>query len=105
MVGSECFIVIVFNFFRFKDFVELFEVFLKKRKKGLTIETSYAIIALADRKTGQQKGRIRWCGSMAEQLICNQQVGGSTPFTSSSIKLDLNIVQLYVLLCVVLYKT
>ena len=25
-----------------------------------------------------------WCGSMAEQLICNQQVDGSTPFTSSS---------------------
>ena len=25
----------------------------------------------------------RWCGSMAEQLICNQQVDGSTPFTSS----------------------
>ena len=28
------------------------------------------------------KGR-RWCGSMAEQLICNQQVVGSTPTTSS----------------------
>ncbi len=29
--------------------------------------------------------RIRcWCGSMAEQLICNQQVDGSTPFTSSN---------------------
>ena len=26
---------------------------------------------------------VRWCGSMAEQLICNQQVDGSTPFTSS----------------------
>ena len=24
-----------------------------------------------------------WCGSMAEQLICNQQVVGSTPITSS----------------------
>ena len=23
-----------------------------------------------------------WCGSMAEQLICNQQVVGSTPITS-----------------------
>ena len=28
-------------------------------------------------------GQICWCGSMAEQLICNQQVDGSTPFTSS----------------------
>ena len=28
-------------------------------------------------------GQLRWCGSMAEQLICNQQVDGSTPFTSS----------------------
>ena len=27
----------------------------------------------------------RWCGSMAEQLICNQQVVGSTPITSSRI--------------------
>ncbi len=26
---------------------------------------------------------FRWCGSMAEQLICNQQVVGSTPITSS----------------------
>ena len=26
---------------------------------------------------------ICWCGSMAEQLICNQQVVGSTPITSS----------------------
>ena len=25
-----------------------------------------------------------WCGSMAEQLICNQQVVGSTPITSSN---------------------
>ncbi len=24
-----------------------------------------------------------WCGSMVEQLICNQQVDGSIPFTSS----------------------
>ena len=29
------------------------------------------------------KCSIRWCGSMAEQLICNQQVVGSTPITSS----------------------
>ena len=27
---------------------------------------------------------FRWCGSMAEQLICNQQVVGSTPITSSN---------------------
>ena len=27
--------------------------------------------------------KSRWCGSMAEQLICNQQVVGSTPITSS----------------------
>ena len=25
-----------------------------------------------------------WCGSTAEQLICNQQVDGSNPFTSSN---------------------
>ncbi len=30
-------------------------------------------------------GQLCWCGSMAEQLICNQQVDGSTPFTSSNV--------------------
>ena len=29
---------------------------------------------------------ICWCGSMAEQLTCNQQVVGSTPITSSNIR-------------------
>ena len=28
--------------------------------------------------------RFCWCGSMAEQLTCNQQVVGSTPITSSN---------------------
>ena len=45
----------------------------KKLKKVLTKEIITAIIIFV----------IRWCGSMAEQLICNQQVDGSTPFTSS----------------------
>ncbi len=31
---------------------------------------------------------ISWCGSMAEQLICNQQVDGSTPFTSSKFRIE-----------------
>ena len=39
---------------------------------------------LSSLRTGQFCGEICWCGSMAEQLICNQQVGGSTPFTSST---------------------
>ena len=30
--------------------------------------------------------RFCWCGSMAEQLTCNQQVVGSTPITSSNIR-------------------
>ena len=48
----------------------------KKSKKGIDKRKSicYNIACSA-----------RWCGSMAEQLICNQQVDGSTPFTSSSI--------------------
>ena len=32
--------------------------------------------------------RICWCGSTVEQLICNQQVGGSIPSTSSNKKLN-----------------
>ena len=35
-----------------------------------------------------------WCGSMAEQLICNQQVVGSTPITSSNTVCRLRTVQL-----------
>ena len=31
---------------------------------------------------------ICWCGSMAEQLTCNQQVVGSTPITSSKLKME-----------------
>ena len=47
----------------------------KLLKKVLTSENLSVIILTVP----------RWCGSMAEQLICNQQVDGSTPFTSSSI--------------------
>ncbi len=35
-----------------------------------------------------------WCGSMAEQLICNQQVVGSTPITSSNTVCRLRTVKL-----------
>ena len=47
----------------------------KKSKKVLTNALKCAIIA--------SLREICWCGSMAEQLICNQQVVGSTPITSS----------------------
>ena len=47
----------------------------KLLKKVLTSENLSVIIVTVP----------RWCGSMAEQLICNQQVDGSTPFTSSSL--------------------
>ena len=35
------------------------------------------------KKSNQLYMRICWCGSTVEQLICNQQVGGSIPSTSS----------------------
>ena len=35
---------------------------------------------------------VRWCGSMAEQLICNQQVVGSTPITSSNCPHQVDII-------------
>ena len=38
---------------------------------------------LRSEKARSQADTVRWCGSMAEQLICNQQVVGSTPITSS----------------------
>ena len=71
---------------KFEKFPTLFVVnFVKGRicaknsaflqKRGLTSPMGCAIILLFEN---------RWCGSMAEQLICNQQVDGSTPFTSSS---------------------
>ena len=40
----------------------------------------YTDIVIGNVKSSRQ---LCWCGSMAEQLICNQQVDGSTPFTSS----------------------
>ncbi len=36
-----------------------------------------------DRQFYLQNTTICWCGSTVEQLICNQQVGGSIPSTSS----------------------
>ena len=50
--------------------------FSKKSKKGIDKRESFCYNIACS---------ARWCGSMAEQLICNQQVDGSTPFTSSSI--------------------
>ena len=32
------------------------------------------------------QSKVCWCGSTVEQLICNQQVGGSIPSTSSNIE-------------------
>ena len=64
----------------FLDFTHFFKKLLKKvkniSKKVLTIHLRYAIISTF-------RKNARWCGSMAEQLICNQQVVGSTPITSS----------------------
>ena len=51
------------------------KTFLKKVKKPLDKQNSFCY---------NIKRHGRWCGSMAEQLICNQQVDGSTPFTSSN---------------------
>ena len=50
------------------------KLFLKNYKKGIDI--SFSLCYNINRHG-------RWCGSMAEQLICNQQVVGSTPITSS----------------------
>ena len=50
----------------------------KSFKKVLTNRSLCGIISFVQYGTPK-----RWCGSMAEQLICNQQVVGSTPITSS----------------------
>ena len=52
------------------------KLFSKKYKKGIDKSKMFCY---------NSDCSARWCGSMAEQLICNQQVDGSTPFTSSSI--------------------
>ncbi len=51
-------------------------IFLKKSKKAVDKRKKLWY------NNARRRAR-RWCGSMAEQLICNQQVDGSTPFTSS----------------------
>ena len=38
---------------------------------------------MSDENNRHENELISWCGSMAEHLICNQAVDGSTPFTSS----------------------
>ena len=50
----------------------------------MTTQDTYDIILFAD---AESVSEICWCGSMAEQLICNQQVVGSTPITSSNERL------------------
>ncbi len=50
----------------------------KKSKKHLTIKSTYDIVLKHWRYAG--------VAQLVEQLICNQQVRGSSPFTSS--KLD-----------------
>ena len=65
------FFLVFFIFFK-----KIFKNIKKFFKKLLTIEFHCAIISTF------RKNEC-WCGSMAEQLICNQQVVGSTPITSS----------------------
>ena len=47
----------------------------------MTTQDTYDIILFAD---AESVSEICWCGSMAEQLICNQQVVGSTPTVGSA---------------------
>ena len=56
--------------------------FLKNLKK--TVDNS-GVMCYNTHRAQQVEHRNNncWCGSMAEQLICNQQVVGSTPITSS----------------------
>ena len=54
---------------------------LKKTNKKIKISVDKAV-RLWYNHLRRRKSDIRWCGSMAEQLICNQQVVGSTPITS-----------------------
>ncbi len=39
---------------------------------------------MSDENNRHENELTSWCGSMAEHLICNQAVDGSTPFTSSN---------------------
>ena len=57
--------------------------FLKKIFKKVLTNRKLSAIILHVPFTTTLLVRMCWCGSMAEQLICNQQVDGSTPFTSS----------------------
>ena len=63
---------------------KIFEKNLKKFQK--TIDKQKGLCYTNIRRKGKAIAadkRSCWCGSMAEQLICNQQVVGSTPITSS----------------------
>ncbi len=58
---------------------------MKKFEKPIDKQKSLCYNNIRRKGTAQAADLKRWCGSMAEQLICNQQVDGSTPFTSSNI--------------------
>ena len=59
------------------------EIFCQKFFKKHLTNAKLSAIILHVPFTTTLLVRMCWCGSMAEQLICNQQVDGSTPFTSS----------------------
>ena len=61
---------------------QTFDLFSKKFEKGVDKRGALCYNTNVPKRYGHHRTR-RWCGSMAEQLICNQQVAGSTPVTSS----------------------
>ena len=57
-------------------------LFRKKSKNLLTTRKQCAIIKKVDERNGKTKTENAGVAQLVEQLICNQQVGGSSPSTS-----------------------
>ena len=60
-------------------------LFRKKSKNLLTTRKQCAIIKKVDERNGKTKTENAGVAQLVEQLICNQQVGGSSPSTSSNL--------------------
>ena len=61
------------------------KLFQKLLKKGLTIGAIWFIIHFVADAIDQMSRALAGVAQLAEQLICNQQVAGSSPIASSTI--------------------
>ena len=71
-------------FFGFRKKSKIFSTFFQKRVDKSERVCYNITVPMKSTRNRRKSELTSWCGSMAEHLICNQAVDGSTPFTSSN---------------------